>query len=477
MSDYYHKYYSESPSLHINNVMPEIEELHHTFEYDPPKFLAMEQGAEFSSPELGQYGSKTIDPSVYKGILAKIAGGIAEEYPKPVYPQLAGIIAELGLSKPIYPLHEYFPAAQAAPATQAVQAEVQEVLDVAPEASDTQTPTKRPAKTQSEVAAFLYRQGRGLRNEGKVSGIAMEQAAESMEANGYACAAPKFEKQVNDAMRVTPFGHEVSGPGEMTEHEGLVDLRNFLTSHSHDQRATGMLENLTFIGTKEYAEAAEGIAAYWKQYLNSDPEAQLCPLTLISRATGMNKSDNLLLERVLDHFSLEELEHYAGRLLVEANDLTAPADKVRIVLLDDWVVSGSQMRHAYQVLTNMAANKPQIAEYVNAGRVEINVLAASARRMELGLHEDINNQRVNLPVKAYFLAHRAPASSKYDQNQAHITGVHSSVDYDFHETLDAIRFADPQGPSRPAIGAITRKYRSLLRPNYQRVQQMTHRSE
>lgn len=58
----------------------------------------------------------------------------------------------------------------------------------------------------------------------------------------------------------------------MTEHKGLVQLHSFLHNVASDhpnanvaEQAQSMLDNLTFIGEKEYDEATAYIADVWRK--------------------------------------------------------------------------------------------------------------------------------------------------------------------------------------------------------------------
>jgi len=301
------------------------------------------------------------------------------------------------------------------------------------------------ATAASELRAYDEAQVSASPTVAETFGISRAEAAALIEQRGYVCPARRFEEQVQDVTRQNIFGYysdfsvrKSQGRGRMTEHEGLLELRGFL-KRGFDELSGSMLKNLTFIGEKEYAEGAAGLADYWKYYLDSDPEAQLCVTTLISGWFNF-KSDKYLLERVLEHFTDEELEQYKGRLLVNPKELSAPKEKVRIVLLDDWTVSGMQMSEAFLSALSIGLDK-------YADQIEINLLTASLKRIENGLEVESSSHSSSwtLPIKAYFLAHSAKGPVLHKENDAYIGGTHSLVDFEF------------AGPLRNMCGSWLRK--------------------
>jgi hypothetical protein len=232
-----------------------------------------------------------------------------------------------------------------------------------------------------------------------------------------------------------------------------------------------MLDSLTFIGEKEYAEGAAGLAAYWKRYLDSDPGVQLCALAYISR--GSVKSDAYLLERILENFSDQELKRYAGRLIVGIRHLSAPPKKTKIVLLDDWTISGSQMRHARgRLLEDLPLSNGTGAARSYTKSLEINLLTASEQRIHKGL-EDCEGAEKNPPVKAYFMSHKSDGRVKAKANGGYTSGTHSSVDYDFIGILTRIMDSlDVKEARLPRLAIVARPYKNSDRPGFHRVQEL-----
>jgi hypothetical protein len=294
--------------------------------------------------------------------------------------------------------------------------------------------------------------------------LTKEEVIGRIESRGYVKKAPRFADQVRDSSRTntfryarTPSSEDVDEASpdtfvELTEHDGLVGLRRFLKEYikapvdksrhgltKRKQTARSMLQSLTFIGAKEYAEAAEGIGEYWKAYLNEDPRRQICIPPSISRQEGRRKSDMYLAENILDSFSDDELERYSGRIVTEFVDIIAEPENVKVILLDDWTISGSQMRGAFSGITSSKGLRPY------ATSVEVNLIVATTGRIEKGLTVKGWDASPSIPVSSYYLAHESVVNTEYEQ-QAHITGTHSSVDYDFESVIrDMIQDREPGG--------------------------------
>lgn len=275
--------------------------------------------------------------------------------------------------------------------------------------------------------------------------------AEKFEISHYVKESPLFVEQVADNSRTNLFSYNPTRNGiasdneqaSMTEHDGLVGLNDFLgtvhdfaeTSDDEDADyykglADAMRRMLTFIGEKEYTEAAQGLGEAWKEYLRKNPENILCVPSGITDIKSVRKSDVYLFERILSTFSDEELGQFQGRIKTSVNELIEDPANVKVVLLDDWSVSGAQMQAAYKAIRK----NPNLSKY--ADRVEANFIAATPSRLSLGIDirdwTDPTAPDEYLPVRAYYRTHNASATTK---NGAHLTGTHSSVDYDFEVEL------------------------------------------
>jgi len=303
-------------------------------------------------------------------------------------------------------------------------------------------------------------------------------AAECIERRGFVRIAPRFADQAQDTTRTNRFNyrHPYRGNGSMTEYEGLQELSDFLRRDPKPLH-TSMLESLTFIGEKEYAEASEGLAAYWKRHLDSGKDAQLCVLALISDIESMVKSDQYLLERILanlgilrrkvksdqyllerilEHFTDEELKRYKGQIVFDPRMLTSDPTRVKVILLDDWVISGSQMRTAGYCA--MKSLEGAARRYLDS--LEINLITASRRRLR---EQNFTVGNFKLPVKAYYMAHDANGGPVvYTENNAYVSGTHSSTDHEFSNKLGG-------RASSPALVYVKRTYHKSSRPKYRRV--------
>lgn len=279
-------------------------------------------------------------------------------------------------------------------------------------------------------------------------------AAKLMESQGFVRKAPTFDEQLRDTSRTNMFRWEASKRTlhkeeadtskliGMTEQEGMIQLASFLDTYTAYEKvddapnphlmrqARSIRENLTFIGEKEYSEAVAGLAEMWKGFLDGDPKRQMCVTADIAKAyqgDNQRKSDAYLFDRIMEHFSDEELEEYAGRLVKSPEELTAGAEDVRVVILDDWSISGSQASRVFEKFKD----EPWFAAYSKS--IEINLLTSIKSRIEHGLSTGYSGG-TSVPVRSYFVSHDAPDSGY----GSHTTGTHSSVDFDFEDTINSI---------------------------------------
>ncbi|MEO5949539.1 MAG: hypothetical protein ABIP74_03975 [Candidatus Saccharimonas sp.] len=256
----------------------------------------------------------------------------------------------------------------------------------------------------------------------------------------------------------------------LTEHDALLEYNSELKALSRDARlsnterdiASSLRSNLTFIGEKEYQEAARATASYWKQLLDQGIAKQVYIIkSPISSGKEKAKSDVYMFDRILAYFNDEELVKYKGRLIVEDQDIAsdAPAD-LRVILLDDWTVSGAQMR--------VAAGKFVAKHPSSKACIEIDLIAASRERISLGLEGvhggkggSVVEDDISIPIKAYYMAHHASVSFDPNARNVHITGAHSSVDFGFELELNKlVRKTRSDGRSDlPPLANIVRPYR------------------
>lgn len=297
----------------------------------------------------------------------------------------------------------------------------------------------------------------------------------------YECApilAPLFLDQVSEPERINEItcyldadGGVISNeklPVFMTEHAALVGLDYFLQTVQsspsvYAKHAEIIRDTLTFIGKKEYDAAIKGIARRWMNLLDRDQRLLLHVASdgLASDPcyAGMAKSSDYLLAGILSTFSEQEWVKYGERIFLEGPyDATDNGYRVRTILLDDWTISGAQISDAYNTL---------IARYPEAeGTVEVQLIVAHPDKIQHGfevLCSGALSTTRYLPVYAYYQAR----PSEIAHTGAHITGFHSSVDFDFENILRAMakdmsRLTGESVPM-PPLTNIVRPYRSGYR--------------
>ena len=245
----------------------------------------------------------------------------------------------------------------------------------------------------------------------------------------------------------------------------LLDKHDEAASAENGVSLTSLRDDITYIGKNEYKEAVKGIAAYWKALLDRDSKQQIFICTQAIGSAHFVKSDEYMIDRIVAQFSDEELKRYKGRFTMNQADImdSNPKD-VRIVLVDDWTISGSQLRGA---ASRFIRRFPQFA-----GRIEIQLIAASRERISLGLEEVTgkwsesggwSEDELTVPVRAYYVAHAANSLDNSAKGVC-ITGSHSSVDFGFENVLSQLIRGSDQ--TMPPIANIVRPYRQA---GYRRV--------
>lgn len=291
-------------------------------------------------------------------------------------------------------------------------------------------------------------------------------AAEMLERDHVVKRAPTFRDvaadptRTNDILHVSSSGnlrtrdlrdHEAMDTYERSEADAARGLMDFLTEvadqvPTHADKARDMLDNLTYIGEKERAEAVAGIAEHWKSWLRENPDRQICAYAGISEGTD-HKSDRFLLDSILGHFNFNDFKELEGRLVVSTGELTSHPDDVRVVLLDDWTISGMQME------TAVSALRHQAPEYVSS--IEMQLVTSARNRIERG--KTVSHQGVQhvIPIRSYFLSHEAGRATSFagDGHIAYETGSHSSVDFDFQDTIAEMKAAldSAKGSDKPSV--------------------------
>lgn len=261
------------------------------------------------------------------------------------------------------------------------------------------------------------------------------------------------------------------------------------------KRKVEALAQTSYVGEHEVKEAAHGLAAYWKAYLDEDPENQIA-------IPGIDeKSSGFVLEKILENYSEDELDSMRGRIINKIKDKTAPDKKLKVVMLDDWLMSGDQvyvrMMHENSGFFD-TSREPQtdfteddfdaidgeaepVAEQAPSKTtflydVEINTLMADQRRITDGYN--YGSALVGVPVHAYYRAPEALDAidgRDLDRYTSRISGLHSSVDHNFGQTMTNVALltemlhqasgSDYKLPKLPALANVIRDYKDYKHPS------------
>lgn len=261
-----------------------------------------------------------------------------------------------------------------------------------------------------------------------------------------------------------------------TEKEGLLDLSHFLdvvnqqagdestasafynTSQKMQKLAGWMRKELIFLRQQEYDEACLGLAYAWRAYVTQSSEHIInifAPDTYGD--VSNNKSYDIVLQDIVHTFNRitgNELE-VKERLKLSPESWKA-TDTAKLVVVDDWIISGHTLR------TNM---QRAITAARNAGvptldsKTEAHVLIARGDYIANGLEipSQDNENTLAFPVKGYFAAGEIAEAIRGTP----ISGSHSSVDYNFEGPLSWMQdYLHSKGIYRelPLLARIQRRY-------------------
>lgn len=231
-----------------------------------------------------------------------------------------------------------------------------------------------------------------------------------------------------------------------TEQEALIGLHEFLKTAGQNPDVVGeentaiaasMVDSLAFIGKEELDEASAGFAEYFKKQLDDDENLQI--ITYVGFQSGgvardgkSRKSDGYILEKVVAHFSDDEIQRYGDRFTTDIQD-ASDAYRTKVVMLDDWAVSGTQLRQADSDL-RYSLEKDRIDE------TEACLVVASEDRIKNGLTTYGDKP---LKIKAYFKSKDPKVKSDMasaltvegDSYPGYVTGAHSSSDFNFDRRI------------------------------------------
>lgn len=226
-------------------------------------------------------------------------------------------------------------------------------------------------------------------------------------------------------------GGEAGSPVTMTEREGLRGLRTFLHETTEDIRAHGgnselesaietIAHRTSFIGETELQEATAGIAQLWRDFLSADPNHRLIvPAGIIGTGEAMQKSSDYLFQRVMAHLSPSERDMYASRIARDLHRLPRDPRNTKIILLDDWTISRTQLANGMGAVIEQARREYQ-------QQVEVHLIAASPQQLA-----SLRLQGREVRVFAYY------RTDETDAGEPLVTGTHSSVDFGFEEPIQA----------------------------------------
>jgi hypothetical protein len=130
---------------------------------------------------------------------------------------------------------------------------------------------------------------------------------------------------------------------------------------------------------------------------------------------GQTKSDQFLLDTVLANFSDEELRKFGSRLTLNEADLAEDPLHSRIILLDDWAISGRQLRWA---AWRLKQRHPALA---NAIEAQLVVAPAASLQRGTFTSPQVGDtlSESDVPIRAYYLAHDANPAVKTMQWRTH----------------------------------------------------------
>lgn len=263
-----------------------------------------------------------------------------------------------------------------------------------------------------------------------------------------------------------------------TEQDSLKKLCGFLKTVSSSESEVGkqaskMLESISFIGNKEFNEASAAMAVYWMSELDNNEELKIAVVSGAVAESGgyvnyddsaQIKSDEFFLENILSFFSDDDILKYRDRLMIGYdNSVDVDPSNLKVIFLDDWVISGSQLSHA---IVDFIDTYPDLNN-----SIEVHLAIADEQRIKEGLSGiDSSGNQIITPVKAYYTAHDSPYGRRC---RSHITGFHSSTDYDFEDHIALfLHFLEQEynykDLTMPPLTNIVRPYRNngVTRDNY-----------
>ena len=146
------------------------------------------------------------------------------------------------------------------------------------------------------------------------------------------------------------------------------------------------------------------------------------------------------------------------RLVTDVSQLKSTPEETKIVILDDWTLSGAQIGKR---LTDLLTD-PRYKAYEKS--IEVDLVAASRKTIQTGFELQLDGRDgdiTRIPVRSYFMAHDAEIAGMqvYDIGATHITGSHSSTDRGFGDELGSMVKKGMTELPLPALANTVRPYR------------------
>ena len=253
---------------------------------------------------------------------------------------------------------------------------------------------------------------------------------------------------------------------ETTEYKALNEFLYFMKmveyyvpDHIKDD-ARELRNGLVFLGISELHFAATALAKRLRCHLEVDNKPVYIDVgNSLSQCRVKNemKSSQYILSLVLSKFPDDEFEEYEGRLKVYGG--RGEIDKSsKILFLDDWIVSGDQVRE--RIAGFEVDNDPEDHE------ASVLVMAASGDYLDNGISAYSQYGGTIYPVEACYVLKNSPDAG----GMSRVTGIHSSTDNTFGYEVDGIAYcAIERGIlkgegidelSLPALANIVRPYRN-----------------
>ena len=253
---------------------------------------------------------------------------------------------------------------------------------------------------------------------------------------------------------------------ETTEYKALNEFLYFMKmvepyvpDHIKDD-ARELRNELVFLGMSELHFAATALAKRLRRHLEVDNKPVYIDVgNSLSqcRTESEMKSSQYILSLVLSKFPDDEFEEYEGRLKVYGG--RGEIDKSsKILFLDDWIVSGDQVRE--RIAGFEVDNDPEDHE------ASVLVMAASGDYLDNGISAYSQYGGTIYPVEACYVLKNSPDAG----GMSRVTGIHSSTDNTFGYEVDGIAYcAIERGIlkgegidelSLPALANIVRPYRN-----------------